>query len=273
MPMDRHLGKSSSYPSRYAPELLVSIPRADGRRSLDLEGELPFDGVDVWNAYELSWLNRSGKPVVATAELWIPATSPNLVESKSLKLYLHSLNGMHHESPDSVCEVIRRDVEGAVEAGVDVRLFPSPGDSFAPPGPVRGTCIDTEDVTLEKYHLDATLLSGAAGDGEEVEETLHSHLLKSNCPVTGQPDWATLVVHYRGPKIDRAALLRYVVSYREHQGFHEHCVERIFVDLQRVCRPHTLSVLARYTRRGGIDINPFRSDGEPLQDNLRTWRQ
>ncbi len=273
MASDLPLGRQTSYPRVYAPSLLAPIPRAVGREALGLGGAPPFDGVDVWNAYELSWLDARGKPVVATAELWVPATSPRIVESKSLKLYLNSLNATHHDDPSGVADLIRSDVERVV--GADVLLRIRLGEDFGPAtiGRAPGTSLDGAELTIDTYAVDAGLLAGSADARSQVEETLHSQLLKSNCPVTGQPDWATLVIHYRGGRIDRDALLRYVVSYRDHDEFHEQCVERIFTDIKRQCLPDALTVWARYTRRGGLDINPFRSDFETLEHNQRLWRQ
>jgi len=276
MSTDLPLGKPTSYPLVYSPDLLVGIPRAQGRDSLDLASRLPFDGIDVWNAYELSWLNPRGKPVVAVAQLRIPASSPSIVESKSLKLYLNSFNGARHESAAAVRDLIEEDLAHTVGVQVQVELAPvSLGANVEAPsiGAPEGECIDDEDTAIDTYRVDPGLLEGCTTSGTEVTETLHSHLLKSNCPITGQPDWATLLIRYRGAPIDRAALLRYIVSYRSHDDFHEHCVERIFVDLKRHCRPAALTVFARYTRRGGVDINPFRSDFETLRDCERLWRQ
>jgi 7-cyano-7-deazaguanine reductase len=275
MSADTPLGKSVPNPREYSPSVLVGIPRADGRSDLGLGDVLPFEGVDVWNAHELSWLLPSGKPVVATAEFRIPASSPSLVESKSLKLYLNSLNGMRHEAPEDVAHLIHDDLEGVVGSALRVALHVAPdGDRVTLAAP-EGACLDALDVTCDAGRLAPELLAGSADAGDPAEETLHSNLLRSNCPVTGQPDWAQVVIRYRGGRIDREALLRYVVSYREHDEFHEQCVERMFTDLKRHCTPDALTVLARYTRRGGLDINPFRSDFEDPDGfaNARVWRQ
>jgi len=265
------LGRRVSAPDRYAPELLFPIPRAEARAELGLTGELPFDGVDVWHAYELSWLDERGKPCVATARLSIPATSPALVESKSLKLYLGSLAETRQPAAAEVARCIRADVERVVGAPIDVRLT-LPGD----PGPagaaaLPGIVVDDLDVSIETYAVDAGLLE--TEPGAEVSETLSSHVLKTNCPVTGQPDWGSVSVTYRGERILPESFLRYVVSYRGHEGFHEHCVERMFLDLLNRCHTTELSVQACYTRRGGIDINPFRTNtGAEPAESLR-WRQ
>ncbi|MFT5050413.1 MAG: 7-cyano-7-deazaguanine reductase [Chlamydiales bacterium] len=273
MSIDLPLGKPTFYPREYSPSILVGVPRADERRELGLANPLPFDGVDVWNAYELSWLNTLGKPVVALARLRIPASSPNLVESKSLKLYLSSLNGSRHGSLAAVEAVITADLERTIGARVEVQLTPVADADLSSIVTPAGECIDDADIEIDAYELDPSLLEGSIAGGTDVDETLHSRLLKTNCPITAQPDWATLLIRYRGPQIDRVALLRYIVSYRNHDGFHEHCAERIFADLKRHCRPHSLTVFARYTRRGGIDINPFRSDFETFSDDGRLCRQ
>ncbi len=274
------LGRPTTYPRDYDPSLLVGIPREQGRRALGISGEVPFSGVDVWHAHELSWLDEQGKPVVATAELWVPATTPCLVESKSLKLYLHSFNATRRSTPEAVRETIGADLRRVLGGELQVKLTPAAEAGLLVIERPPGTCIDAADVRIDSYQVRPELLAGsvsaaAAGDDApaDVEETLYTHLLKTNCPVTAQPDWATLIVRYAGPRIDRAALLAYIVSYRDHDDFHEQCVERIFLDLKRHCRPRALTVHALYTRRGGIDINPFRSDCETLTEDLRVWRQ
>ena len=255
------LGREVAYPRAYDPSLLFPIPRAQGRAALGLGGgALPFAGHDRWHAYELSWLDGRGRPVVETATFLVPADSPNLVESKSLKLYLNSLNGSRFDSRDEVRARIGADLSAAAAAPVTVDFGLPPvdaGDGAMPGAPVP-VSLDGLDVACDEYDApNPALLS--ADDGEVVDEVLHSALLKSNCPVTGQPDWAGIRIAVRGPRIDRAGLLRYLVSFREHAGFHEQCVEQVFVDLVARCRPQALSVEARYTRRGGLDINPWRA--------------
>jgi 7-cyano-7-deazaguanine reductase len=247
------LGRTVDYPRAYDASLLFPIERAAARRELGLDGgSLPFCGHDRWHAYELGWLDARGKPIVEAATFTVPADSPNLVESKSLKLYLNSLNGSRFECRETVRAMIARDLSQAAGAPVAV-AFGLPGID----GGANAQAIDSLDVAIEHYGPPrADLL--AVGD-EIVEETLTSALLKSNCPVTGQPDWASVAIHYRGPRLDRAALLRYVVSFRDHCEFHEQCVERIFGDLMRHAHCEALSVEARYTRRGGLDINPWRA--------------
>ncbi|MDU4254745.1 NADPH-dependent 7-cyano-7-deazaguanine reductase QueF [Pseudomonas sp.] len=267
------LGKSSEYVSTYAPELLFPISRKTKWAELGLTAEtLPYQGVDLWNCYELSWLTASGKPVVAIGEFAIPAQSPNIIESKSFKLYLNSLNQTAFDNADAVRAVLERDLSAAAGAPVGVRvrgLDEVAGEGVAV---IEGTCVDDLDVAVESYdHPRPELLR--CDDTRRVEEVLYSHLLKSNCPVTGQPDWGTLVVDYTGPALDAASLLAYVVSFRQHQDFHEQCVERIYLDLQRLLQPARLTVYARYVRRGGLDINPYRSSEAVQPDNRRLVRQ
>jgi 7-cyano-7-deazaguanine reductase len=259
IPQPIPLGKNSEYPDRYDPGLLFPIARKDARQAIGIDSSaLPFMGWDLWRAYEVSWLTLSGLPQVAILKVWIDCNSPNIVESKSFKLYLNSLNQEKFSNAQSVVQRIQADVSQA--AGLPIRIELVPAMDFAnerihEPGEV---CIDNQSIEVDTYEPDASLLEGATGSNV-VKETLVTHLLKSNCPVTNQPDWASLHISYHGPEIDRAALLRYVVSYRNHQGFHEQCVERIFVDLMTHCAPQSLSVYARYTRRGGLDINPWRA--------------
>lgn len=267
------LGKATIYGAEYDPALLCPIPRIRKRSELGLGSDLPFLGVDIWNAYELSWLSPGGKPVVAMAELRFPCNSPNLIESKSLKLYLNSLNQSRFEDDEQVRALISRDLGGAAAAPVDVRLVKPAQFAEQTFGSLPGRCIDDQHLNIGQYELQPQLLAGAADPEQIVEATLHSHLLKSNCLVTRQPDWASILVRYRGPCISEAALLRYLISFRLHNEFHEQCVERIFVDLLSYCRPERLTVYARYTRRGGLDINPFRSNFETEVDNLRLARQ
>lgn len=248
------LGRRVAYPREYDPSLLFPIARAQGRAELGLlEGAPPFTGADRWHAYELGWLDMRGKPVVATATITVPATSRNLVESKSLKLYFHSLNAARFNDPEAVREQIVGDLSQAAGAAVEVAFGLPPVDARNDAGSLDTLDLDIAELTAP----DPALLRSHAE--AVVTETLHSALLKSNCPVTGQPDWASVRIDYRGPRIDRAGLLRYLVSFRDHVEFHEHCVERIFVDLMTHCRPLALAVEARYTRRGGLDINPWRA--------------
>ncbi|MEW6177359.1 MAG: NADPH-dependent 7-cyano-7-deazaguanine reductase QueF [Pseudomonadota bacterium] len=267
------LGKSSDYVATYSPHLLFPIPRAPKWAELGLTAEtLPYQGVDLWNCYELSWLLPSGKPVVAIGEFEIPADSPNIIESKSFKLYLNSLNQSVFESREALLELMSADLSAAAGKPVRVRLRTL--DEVAAEGvaTLPGRCIDELDVAIEHYDQPRPEL--LACDAERVvEESLHSHLLKSNCPVTGQPDWGSVVVEYRGAALQLESLLAYLVSFRQHADFHEQCVERIFLDLQRLLQPEKLTVYARYVRRGGLDINPYRSTETLEVDNRRLVRQ
>lgn len=261
------LGKAVAYPENYDPELLVPLSRADNRRKLGLDpAALPFQGADVWNAYELSWLDPKGLPQVARGRFIFPCTSPCLIESKSLKLYLNSLNQQRFADAAGVAACIGTDLSRAAGADVDVMVQPFGGMQEVLEVPT-GTCLDNLDVACANYEVDADLLAlaGAGGMFEAlVDEVLYSDLFRSRCPLTGQPDWATLTICYQGPQIDHAALLRYLVSYRLHHDYHENCVERIYCDLQSRCRPQALSVEANFLRRGGLDINPVRASAEMM---------
>ncbi|WP_217477122.1 NADPH-dependent 7-cyano-7-deazaguanine reductase QueF [Stutzerimonas stutzeri] len=267
------LGKSSAYIATYSPEQLFPISRAPKWAELGLSADtLPYHGVDIWNCYELSWLLPSGKPVVAIGEFSIPADSPNIIESKSFKLYLNSLNQSVFDSRDALAKVLTYDLSAAAGKPVGVRLRTL--DEVAQEGvvPPAGQCIDELDVSIEHYDSPrAQLLS--CDPEHQTQEWVHSHLLKSNCPVTGQPDWGTVIIGYRGAALDRGSLLAYLVSFRQHADFHEQCVERIFLDLQRLLQPEWLTVQARYVRRGGLDINPCRSTRSESPDNGRLVRQ
>ncbi|MCT5588049.1 NADPH-dependent 7-cyano-7-deazaguanine reductase QueF [Pseudomonas aeruginosa] len=267
------LGKTSEYVSSYTPSLLFPISRTAKWAELGLSAEtLPYRGVDIWNCYELSWLTPAGKPVVAIGEFSIPADSPNIIESKSFKLYLNSLNQSAFDSREALRAVLQKDLSAAAGAPVGVRLRSLDEVAEEGIGRLPGRCIDELDIAADGYEQPRPELLRCDA-GRIVEEQLYSHLLKSNCPVTGQPDWGTLVVDYRGPALDPASLLAYLVSFRQHQDFHEQCVERIFLDLQRLLQPQALSVYARYVRRGGLDINPYRSLAEVAPDNRRLVRQ
>ncbi len=267
------LGKATVYTSEYDPALLCPIPRQFKRDEIGLPAGLPFHGVDIWNAYELSWLTPQGKPVVAMGEFRIPCESPNLIESKSIKLYLNSFNQTRFDDFESVRALLSQDLGGAAGTPVDARLLGAAefaGESLVT---LPGHCIDDLDIEVENYILAPKILEGAADPQQQVAETLHSHLLKSNCLVTSQPDWGSVLIRYEGARIDHEALLRYLISFRQHNEFHEQCVERIYTDLMRFCRPQKLTVYARYTRRGGLDINPYRSNFEYEVENLRLARQ
>ncbi len=267
------LGKTTEYISEYDPQLLCPFPRQVKRDVIGVTDALPFGGYDIWNAFELSWLNLKGKPIVAMGEFHFPCESPNLIESKSFKLYLNSFNQTRLQGFAEAEQRMGRDLSAAAGSPVRVRLFGS--DQFVTEEiqPLAGECIDGLDIEVDDYSLDPALLEGAVEPQNIVTEELHSHLLKSNCLVTNQPDWGSVFIRYRGGRIDREALLRYLISFRQHNEFHEQCVERIFVDLMRYCQPEKLTVYARYTRRGGLDINPFRSNYETRIANLRQARQ
>ncbi len=269
---DLELGKLSGYPSVYMPSLLQAIPRSATRDSLFMLAEvLPFTGVDIWNAFELSWLNPRGKPQVAMAEIRFPCTTPALIESKSLKLYLNSFAGTKFGSEDEVRETMESDLSVNAESAVEVRLMSlAEANSVAIKEP-EGECLDTLDIDVSCYETDASLISVELG--RQSEETLYSSLFRSVCPVTGQPDWATVQIQYSGRHIKHDSLLRYLVSFREHPGFHEQCVEQIFMDLMQAAAPDKLTVNARFLRRGGLDINPVRTNQELVADNARLIRQ
>ena len=257
------LGRETDYPHKYSPETLCPLPRQGDREQ--------SAGVDIWNAWDLTWLAPGGLPRVATAEIRVPAQSPNIVESKSLKLYLGSFAMTEFDSADEVAECVVRDLSACVGASVDARILSIAETEARPVARLAGTCLDDLDVTCTDIDVNPLLLS--ADEGVAVTEDLHSHLLRSLCPVTRQPDIGSVQVSYRGPRIDRAGLLRYIVSYREHNDFHEACVERMYADILERCKPETLTVHARYQRRGGIDINPVRTNTVTAARNLRLWRQ
>ena len=267
------LGKEVAYASTRDASLLYAIPRAGDRAKLGIAGELPFLGVDIWNAYEFSWLDARGKPRVALVEFRVPAESPNIVESKSFKLYLNSYMQTRVPDTDTLREWLSEDLGRAAGDAVSVQLGTATSKESLQLQQLEGELIDDLPIPVDHYGPPKPELLYGNPDAVD-EEKLVTHLFKSNCPVTGQPDWASLQIHYHGPRLDRAGLLRYLVSFREHADFHEHCVERIFTDILARCTPDKLSVYARYTRRGGLDINPFRTTaGWLLPDNTRTARQ
>lgn len=270
------LGKTSAYRTDYAPELLFPIPRQGKRDEIGLGSgsTLPFYGVDIWNAYEISWLNARGKPQVAIARITVPADSPNIIESKSFKLYLNSFNQTRLDSVVALKNLLQQDLSNGFGATVHISLTQPEEFGMVEMGELDGLLLDRLDIDVDHYSPAPELLK-AALDEEPVEEKLLSHLLKSNCLVTGQPDWASVQIHYAGPQIDQESLLRYLIGFREHNEFHEQCVERIFTDILRQCQPQQLAVYARYTRRGGLDINPWRSNFSTAQrpPNLRGARQ
>ncbi|KAA0071704.1 NADPH-dependent 7-cyano-7-deazaguanine reductase QueF [Rhodanobacter sp. T12-5] len=266
------LGKDTVYADRYDPSLLFPIPRADKRAEIGVAEPLPFHGVDIWNAYELSWLDLRGKPVVALAEFHVPAASPNIIESKSFKLYLNGFAQERIADADALTATLMHDLSAAAGAVVNVQLRQANAAAL-PVVDLDGHLLDGQDLDIDHYGPPNAEFLQADTSATPVAETLVSHLLRSNCPVTGQPDWGSVQIAYHGAPIDHAGLLRYLVSFRTHNEFHEQCVERIFVDLLHRCAPQQLSVYARYTRRGGLDINPFRSSTPATPGNPRTVRQ
>ncbi|WP_236180285.1 NADPH-dependent 7-cyano-7-deazaguanine reductase QueF [Pseudomonas mosselii] len=267
------LGKSSEYIATYTPSLLFPIPRLAKWAELGVSADaLPWQGVDFWNCFELSWLLPSGKPVVAIGEFAIPCDSPNIIESKSFKLYLNSLNQTVFESVEALQACLVRDLSAAAGKPVGVKVSTLAEVEGQGVTTLPGQCIDALDVNISNYEQPQPELLRCAPE-RVVEETVHSHLLKSNCPVTGQPDWGSVVVEYKGQALDHASLLTYLISFRQHADFHEQCVERIYLDLKNLLKPEHLTVYARYVRRGGLDINPYRSTGAISPQNLRLVRQ
>jgi 7-cyano-7-deazaguanine reductase len=267
------LGKPSAYSGQYDPTLLYAFARAGKRAELGIAEAPPFFGADLWTAFELSWLNPRGKPQIAIAHITVPCESPNIVESKSLKLYLASFAGSRFADAREVRERIRADVNAATGASVGVKTLGPELFDREPLHELDGLSLDRLDIECQHYTPAPELLFADAGEAP-VEETLTSNLLKSNCLVTGQPDWGSVRISYTGAPIDQEGLLQYIVSFRNHSEFHEQCVERIFMDLWQRCKPARLAVYARYTRRGGLDINPFRTSfPQQVPANVRTARQ
>ncbi|MBC8946330.1 preQ synthase [Xenorhabdus indica] len=235
---------------------------------------MPFQGLDLWTAWELSWLNSKRKPVVAIGEFIIPATSPGLIESKSFKLYLNSFNQTKFETTDDVIQAMKKDLSQTAGQTVEVKLYPHLEGYGHKINQFSGQSLDDLDIEIDGYDFDATILANSVStEAGRVSETLHSNLLKSNCLVTNQPDWGSVVIRYEGVKINHEKLLRYLISFRTHNEFHEQCVERIYNDIMHYCGPEKLTVFARYTRRGGLDINPFRSHYESAPQTGRLIRQ
>lgn len=267
------LGKTTEYPSAYNPALLFPIPRTTKWAELGVqEGALPYQGVDIWTCYELSWLTPSGKPVVAMAEFEVPADSPCMIESKSFKLYLNSLNQTVFADQQQLLSTLLQDLSAVAGKAVGVQVKSLSDATLEGVGSLPGDCIDHLDLAMTHYdHPRPELLQSDAS--RCVSATLHSHLLRSNCPVTGQPDWGSIVVDYQGAYLEPSSLLAYLVSFRQHSDFHEQCVERVFLDVQRLLKPERLTVYARYLRRGGLDINPYRSTENTLPNRVRLVRQ
>ena len=272
MRTENPLGKKIGYTFTYDPSQLFPVERALGRGALGLDGKaLPFCGEDIWTAWELSWLDGKGKPVSAVAEIRVPATSRCIVESKSLKLYLNSFNMSRFESPEAVRTAMAGDLSRVAEGEVTVSLFGCDDTEALGTQRAGGQCIDHHESDSYVYEVDASLL--AHGDGDVTDETLCSHILRTNCPVTGQPDWATVEITYSGKRIDETALFAYLVSFRTHTGYHENCVETLYTDIMARLAPTALTVVGRFTRRGGLDINPCRSSSPTAFPNRRLVRQ
>ena len=272
-PDDLSLGKQVDYEFEYNPGLLQGVPRSLSRDTLDLaNSSLPFDGIDTWTGYELSWLNLKGKPNVAILECHVPITSENLIESKSFKLYLNTFNQTKFASAEDVRQVLQADLSACAGEPVEVKLILPEQFTSLQFKEFEGTLLDNLDVEIEQYSPNTQFLA-LAKSGAEVKETLISHLLKSNCLITSQPDWASIQIRYEGKAIEHEGLLKYLISFRQHNEFHEQCVERIYNDIMQHCQPDKLTVCARYTRRGGLDINPFRSNYEAPYANHRQARQ
>lgn len=270
--LDSPLGKTSSYIAHYTPGLLFPIPRKGKRDEIGVSYPLPFSGFDTWNAYELSWLNNKGKPVVALAQFDIHCSSKNIIESKSFKLYLNSFNNTKFNAVQEVQETLSKDLGEAIEGEIAVRVFRPNEISGQMIEKFAGFYLDDYDIACDTYTVEPLFLS--SNPEIIVDEVVYSDLLKSNCLVTGQPDWGSVQIKYSGPKIDHHGLLQYIASFRDHNEFHEQCVERIFMDIMEKCKPEKLTVEARYTRRGGLDINPLRSTQDlPPSSNIRMARQ
>jgi len=267
------LGKETNYATQYHPDILFPMARVDKRNEIGIPDKLPFYGIDSWNHYEVSWLDLRGKPIVAVVEIVYDCSSPCIVESKSLKLYFNSFNNTKFKDPLAVKNAIKNDLEPRIGAEVVVNVFLlDTVKDHKIMTQLHGICLDTLDIECSSYTTDPSYLKTQT---DIVNETVYSNLLKSNCLVTNQPDWGTVQIAYRGNKIDHAGLLQYIVSFRNHNEFHEQCIERIFIDIMRYCQPEELTVYGRYTRRGGLDINPFRTTQRDYGqvDNTRLFRQ
>lgn len=266
------LGKITEYVDQYDAALLQAVPRSLGRDAIGLGQQLPFVGQDIWHGYELSWLNSKGKPQVALATFVVPFDSPNLIESKSFKLYLNSFNQSRFADVGQVYQTMQRDLSACAGKTVKVSLHNVSEIMTFQPTWIPGVCLDELDISVDQYQYQPALLALDPARGQ-VEEKLHSHLLKSNCLITSQPDWASVFIHYRGAALSHEALLKYLISFRSHNEFHEQCVERIYNDIWQLAKPDFLAVYARYTRRGGLDINPLRSSEPYSPPNIRLSRQ
>lgn len=270
------LGKKTEYISTYNPDVLFPVPRQAKRDEIGVDSNnLPFKGYDCWNHYEVSWLNSKGKPIVALAEIFYDCTSEYIIESKSLKLYFNSFNNTKYNSKQQLKEIIEQDLSKCINIDVTVNIYDIDQHSYLDiQASLDGENIDNLDIECTEYMVkpDYLLIEEASESGNsiEVSETLNSNLLKSNCLVTNQPDWGSVQITYKGNKINREGLLKYLISFRNHNEFHEQCIERIFVDIMKFCKPRELTVYGRYTRRGGLDINPFRTNLQNYKNNINT---
>lgn len=269
---DSNLGQTTHYPAQYDPGQLFPIARAVTRQGSSAESTPAWIGADIWTAFEVSWLDAKGKPVVAIASFEFEQSNPYLIESKSFKLYLNSFNQSTFEAPEQVIELLTQDLSKAAGGKVIVQLLPSQAWNYGQIIDIPGTCVDELDIVINCYEPRPELLQllnkEASSDDADLVKILYTNLLKSNCPVTNQPDWGTVIIAYKGQSIDSASFLRYIVSYRQHNGFHELCVEEIYCDLLKHCRPEELFVMARYTRRGGLDINPWRASSKAITEDV-----
>lgn len=276
--MDTHLligpsplGKPATYSGDYRADLLFPIARTPFRQSLGISGALPFFGYDLWNAYEFSWLNPKGKPISAIAQFVLPCDSPYIIESKSFKLYLNSFHQTKFEDLEQVNSLLQKDLNNCIQAPILFEIAPLTTIQSCELGKVEGTCLDLLDVEVDQYTVDPSLLKHGT---EWVTETVYSDLFKSNCLGTGQPDWGSIQISYTGPKINHEQLLKYLISFRHHNEFNEHCIERVFMDILHRCQPKSLAIYGHYTRRGGLDTNPYRSTNPEINiDSTRFFRQ
>ncbi len=284
-PERSQLGKITPYVDQYDANLLFPIARADKRSEIGVSAVPPFFGADMWTAFELSWLNPRGKPQIAIAHFTVPCETRNIIESKSLKLYLNSFNNTTFASADEVKARLREDLSEAVwrddrsaasansPSSIGVTLVPPELFDQEPVHELDGLNLDRLDIDCTRFTPAPDLLNATPNEAP-VSEVFTTNLLKSNCLVTGQPDWGSVQISYTGDQIEQGGLLQYLVSFRNHNEFHEQCVERIFMDIWTRCKPMKLAVYARYTRRGGLDINPFRcSYPAALPKNIRMARQ
>ena len=271
--MNKHLlGIPTAFPEKYSPEILSPIPRKESREKIGIKNQMPFNGLDIWNAWEFSWLGKNGIPRVGKITIKIPADSKNIVESKSLKLYLSSFTLAQHNSLSELTQLIKNDLDVITQSSICIDIEMNVNAESFNPKPLPGLCIDKKlKQFIEKKSPEPQLLKVCGK--KNVNEILHSHLLKSNCPITNQPDTGSLLIQSHGKQIEPSTLLHYILSYRQHNDFHESCVEKIFIDIKEYCKTESLSVQAFYNRRGGIDINPFRSDAKIKAEDIRIWRQ